>query len=221
MALAHEAVSGMTRSGKSFYAAAAGRKHPGPLIVIDPQDSPCWFWPRADKRNSAAEVIAAAKGGGVVYVPSWDDRQGRAEVALLAAEVVEAAKASGAAAGRGNRAWLMIFDEAQVYAPEGGRPGGLHQVARQGLRWGVRAIFVSQRPADIAKAVCSQAERHTIFEPGAYGAPYFDKYGIDAQEVRRLLDDGRRQYAHRAADGRGPWPFVQWEKGRLSGPLHL
>ena len=220
MALEHESISGMTRSGKSYGAAARGRRHTGPLLVIDPQDSPCWPWPRADRYNSAAEVIESGRRGGVVYVPAWNDRQGRAEVALLVAEVFEAAKRAGAQAGRAGRAWLVICDEAQVYAPEGGAPGGLHYIARQGLRWGVQGVFVSQRPADIAKSVLSQAVRHYIYEPGEFGAPYFERYGIPGEEVRRLLSDGRQKFAARAAGGAGPWPYVVWEKGRLSGPYH-
>ncbi len=211
----------MTRSGKSHFAAARASWHDGPVLVIDPQDSPCWRFPRASGRNTAREVIAAARAGGVVYVPSWDDKKGRAEVVLLVAEVVEAARRAGAAAGRAKHSWLIVCDEAQAYAPEGGAAGGLHLIARQGLRWGVQGVFISQRPADIAKAVISQAVRHYIFEPGAYGAPYFDKYGIPGEEVRRLLDLGREQFAGRAAGGAGPWPFVIWEGGRLKGPLHL
>lgn len=217
----HECVTGMTRSGKSYYAARLGRRHAGPLLVIDPQDTPGWPWPRATGANVAADVIDQARNGGVVYVPDWNDKHGRAEVTYLLAEVMEYAKAHGAGAGRGNHAWLVICDEAHIYAPEGGPPGGLHLLARRGLRWGVSAMFVSQRPADVAKAVISQAARHVIFEPGPFGGPYFEKYGIPADEVRRLLDEGRQKYAGKAAGGAGPWPFLVWESGRLAGPNHL
>lgn len=211
----------MTRSGKSYYAAQQGRRHAGPLLVIDPQDSPCWPWPRANGANRAADIIDQARHGGVVYVPDWRDKLGRAEVTYLLAEVMEYAKANGGGAGPAGRQWLVICDEAHAYAAEGGPAGGLHLIARRGLRWGVRGLFVSQRPADVAKAVASQAPRHVIFEPGPFGGPYLERYGIPADEVRRLLDAGRQKYAGRAAGGAGPWPFVVWEAGRLAGPLHL
>jgi len=205
----------MTRSGKSYYAAGRAGTHAGPVLVIDPQDSECWPFGRAHPENTVAEVLDAAAAGGVVFVPSWDDRLGRAEVALLVAEVL------ARSGRRPGRPWLVVADEAQEYGREGGPPGGLHLLARRGLRHRVAGVFVSQRPADVAKSILAQCATHVIFEPGNFGRPYFEKYGIDADEAGRLLALGRRRFRLRAHSGAGPWPFVKWDTGGLSGPFHL
>lgn len=220
----HESVCGVTRSGKSHYATARGREHPGPVLVIDPQDSQCWPWPRAGGGDAAGDVFRQA-GRGVVFVPSDNDKHARAQVAYLIGELFARAMATGPQ-GFARRPWLVLCDEAQVYAPQGGPDAGYGRIARRGLRWGIEGCFISQRPQDVSKAVLSQCTRHVIFW-SEFQTQYWQRYGIPGDQVQLLLELGRKRFESKARpgvlgpfDGKGPWPYVVWEGGRLSGPFH-
>lgn len=212
----HESVTGITRSGKSYYAAHRATGHRGPVIIVDPQMDPVYDrWPRADGGATWRDVWTAACRGGVVFAPDWRDKLARAQVAWICAEVISRAAPSGYGVPV-----LVVVDEAHLLAPEGQPAGGVHQLARRGLRWGVQLAVVSQRPQDVAKGVLSQCARHVIYR-SEYQTPYWTRYGIPAEDVQARLAEGGRVYAHRAREGAGPWPYVVWEDGRLSGPHHL
>jgi hypothetical protein len=62
---------------------------------------------------------------------------------------------------------LIVFDEAHLFVPEGGRSlkgeqsdlsGAVQRIARQGRTFGLGSLFVDQRPQDVAKRVISQVD---------------------------------------------------------------
>lgn len=221
----HESVCGVSRSGKSHYAAERGREHPGPFMVIDPQDSQCWPWPRASGADDHRDVFRQAERGGVVFVPSDVDRVARGQVAFLIGELFAKAQAAGPN-GFGRKPWLLLCDEAHVYAPQGGPDAGYGRIARRGLRWGIAGCFATQRPQDVSKAVLGNCTRHVVFW-SEFQTAYWKRYGIPGDQVLLLLEEGRKRFESRARpgvlgpfDGHGPWPYVVWEGGRLSGPFH-
>lgn len=191
----HEFVCGLPGSGKTHHAVHVARQHRGPLLVIDPQDDPQLPWPRADSGNTWGQVWQAAAHGGVRYVPSMDDARANRELQLMASRLLLPH----------DREWLIVIDEAHIYAPEGRPAGPLHQLARRGRRFNGRLLLISQRPADLSKGLVLLAARHTIFT--TFEGAYLSRYGIPGDELRQRLVNG------------GDYSYCTWDMATLQGPF--
>lgn len=197
----HEFVCGRTGSGKSVYAVKRGLAHAGPCLYIDPQeqdDLPA-RWPRTGSQNMISQILSLARRGGVVYVPDRRLKEAQREIRGLIGCLFA------------GRPWspplLLIVDEAQVFAPEGGADSPLTWIALRGRRWGVQGLFVSQRPAEVDKSVVTQCARHVVFQT-AFEGPYFQRYGLPADDIRSRLSPPTPDHS-----------YVVWDGVALTGPF--
>ena len=80
----------------------------------------------------------------------------------------------------------IIVDEAQIFAPKAKRTD-IDNIATRGRRYGVRGIFLTQRPQLLSSTVINLCERQIIFRTGQYESKYFSSYNIpiDGQYICR------------------------------------
>lgn len=71
----------------------------------------------------------------------------------------------------------FIIDEAQLYAPKMSRTD-LDNIGTRGRRWGVRGIFLTQRPQLLSSTLINLCEQQIIFRTGQYEGKYFSGYKI-------------------------------------------
>lgn len=78
--------------------------------------------------------------------------------------------------------WGTLFiDEVQTWGEKGGCQS-VHKLWKRGRGYGIRAVGISQRPADVSHTILTQSYYHVIFYIGDYDHPYFKKYGIPIED---------------------------------------
>jgi len=103
--------------------------------------------------------------------------------------------------------WATVYiDEIQEFGEKTGHPI-IHRLWKRGLGYGIQAVGLSQRPADVSHTVLTQSQDHVIFYVGGYDHPYFKKYQIPIEDHMNHLEqtvmiDGKEVQAN----------FVVWEK---------
>ncbi len=75
----------------------------------------------------------------------------------------------------------IIIDEVQTWGEKAGHPV-IHKLWKRGWSYGIRAVGISQRPADVSHTILTQSYYHVIFYVGEYDHPYFRKYDIPIEE---------------------------------------
>ena len=55
--------------------------------------------------------------------------------------------------------------------------------------YGIRAVGISQRPADVSHTILTQSLYHVIFYIGDYDHPYFRKYNIPIEPQLEVTDE--------------------------------
>jgi len=75
--------------------------------------------------------------------------------------------------------WVRLFiDEIHEYSEKGKEDKTVDRLWRRGRRYGIVAIGISQRPADVSHGILSQCPTHIIFKVNRYESPYFQRYKI-------------------------------------------
>lgn len=80
----------------------------------------------------------------------------------------------------------FIIDEAQLYMPKMSRTD-LDNIATRGRRWGVRGIFLTQRPQLLSSTAINLCEQQVIFLTGQYESKYFSGYKIPIEIHKEWL----------------------------------
>lgn len=75
----------------------------------------------------------------------------------------------------------IIIDEVQTWGEKQGHPA-IHKLWKRGRSYGIRAVGISQRPADVSHTILTQSFEHVIFYIGDYDHPYFKRYNIPIEE---------------------------------------
>ena len=78
--------------------------------------------------------------------------------------------------------WCTVYiDEVQEFGEKQGHPI-IHRLWKRGKGYGIRAVGISQRPADVSHTILTQSQDHVIFYVGGYEHPYFRNYHIPIEE---------------------------------------
>lgn len=75
----------------------------------------------------------------------------------------------------------ILIDEVQTWGEKAGHPA-IHKLWKRGRSYGIRAVGISQRPADVSHTILTQSYEHVIFYVGDYDHPYFKKYNIPIED---------------------------------------
>lgn len=182
----HTTVIGRTRSGKTTGALKSlQRSKRGVLFFNSQQIRFPAGWIRADAQTDADALIRALRAKEkIVYFPTREYRQGelRALVGLLYKGAEE-----------DELDIYFVVDECHLYTKTALR--ACVEVATTGIRWGIKAIWISQRPAKIDNTLMTQSTRFVIYDISNMEAPYLKSYQIPYADIyKRLRSGGKYSY---------------------------
>lgn len=184
---AHEMEIGLTRYGKSYDAKVKFLAHNGPAVFFNPRKVMVAGSVGFDRNASTGQVMKALKRNEKLNYsldPHLD--QARKDIDKFVELLFERSWTMG-------KMVLLVFDEAQDYAPQGDIKNGLLRVARTGLGENIKANFIVQRPADISKIIVSQCEIMNFFQPGNEDMKWIEEKKYPLQDILARID-GRKYY---------------------------
>lgn len=174
----HNTVIGRTRSGKTT----------GTLLSLQRQKKGVLFfntqlikfprgWTAASHQTDFDAIIDALHAGEkIVYNPSREYRQQELKVLIqLLYKSAEAAELD----------MFLVVDEVHLY--EKAALKACIEVATTGIRWGINAIWISQRPAKIDNTLMSQSTRFVIYDVSHMESTYFKNYQMPAEQIYAAL----------------------------------
>jgi hypothetical protein len=190
----HVTLVGRTRSGKTTGALYSLQRQPKGVLFFNTQQIRFPnVWTRADKETDPEDVIDELIGGGkVVYNPDRGLRQ--QELTLLIAWLYKMAEEH-----QSDLDIYVVVDECHLFT--GRALKACIELATTGIRWGLKAVWISQRPAKIDNTLMTQSTRFVVFDISDMESQYFKSYRLPFDEIyQKLLEGG--QYAYVVHDGR-------------------
>ena len=186
-------IGGITRSGKTVFASEYFRNNSGFNIFINTNEEYCVesaadyiasdFNTVLDIINKHSENNPNNPDLNICYNPktAGDDISINEVETLINMCFAIGAHHKRRAQGQ-PEIWCTVFiDEVQTWGEKTGHPA-IHKLWKRGLGYGIRAVGISQRPADVSHTVLTQSMYHVIFYLGDYDHPYFKKYQIPIEE---------------------------------------
>lgn len=193
----------MTRSGKSFKTERGALAWPGPVLFINPQGKAMEWqeqWVRTGPEDSLRSVVAylrSNKRARVEYVPTWRRDQMIKEINVLVDSLMEL---------EWHPDLCIVFDECDLYAPQGKRDTACHQVAQRGGKCFVWGRFVTQHASVVDKMIIRQCLRKTIFLLED-SAEYLTRHSMPGEQIERILAAAPK------------YSYLIWERRQLTGPF--
>lgn len=189
----HIFICGMTRSGKTYFATRALEEITRGVIFINIQNAEM---PRRFLKVSAdsidfEQLIGELRTGtklNLTFPASWSNADIMRVIGYISRQLLRA--------GFTEKAPIYIaYDECQALTKEA--LGAVRLVATRGLYLGVRAVFITQRPALADLTFYTQSAEHYIFQLGKGERGYFNGKGIDYDECLRLWQqNGQHSYVY-------------------------
>jgi len=198
----HISVLGMTRSGKTVWTQKQLQSRKEAVLFFNPQQEKLSrLYTRANKKSDLEAVFSILQDGGKInYIPDLDDEMAAKELHILITQAFQL----GQDGSFTSCPLYIVVDEAHFYARQGKRNSDMIKLATRGLRFGIRGVFITQRPALMDKTLYSQSRFHVIFKSGSEG-DWYKKYGIDHDQLVKRLDIG------------GKYSYMIWDSMQLKG----
>lgn len=201
----HVFITGQTGSGKTTYAAKYFSSNEGLNIFFNIQEEYA-VEQEADIIITTTEELTRAIEEGHIHICFNPELAGQDVGIEDIGYVIRYLFAMGALAKQEAKGrpeiWCTVFiDEIQEFGEKGGHPI-IHRLWKRGLGYGIRAVGISQRPADVSHTVLTQSQQHVIFYVGGYDHPYFKGYNIPIEEHIGHLET--------------PFNFVIWDKREIT-----
>jgi hypothetical protein len=76
----------------------------------------------------------------------------------------------------------LVVDEVHLFTKEALKQ--IQRVATTGLRWGIRGVFISQRPAKVDNTLYTQSTNHVIFALGSADYQYLNGQGFPIDKLK-------------------------------------
>lgn len=185
----HTTVVGMTQSGKTTAVMRSAEKVKQGVIFFNTQQiEVSSVWVDASGADDERVLIKALrKGEKINFIPNRATRwkQLRAIIALL----YEASE-------RSKMDIYILMDEIHLADKEALKAA--IEVATTGIRWGLHAVFISQRPALIDNTIMNQSMQF-VFLKTTLEKRYLENYGLPYEAIRAGLEKGG-QYAYMVYD---------------------
>ncbi|MFD0591160.1 hypothetical protein ACFQZE_24480 [Paenibacillus sp. GCM10027627] len=189
----HTTVVGRTRSGKTTGVLYSLQRQPRGVLFFNTQQIkfPAG-WTRASLKSDFEAMIDGLIGGEkIVYIPSREYRQ--QELKILVGLLYKAAQRYD-----GDLDIYLVVDEVHLFAKAALR--ACVEVATTGIRWGLKAIWISQRPAKIDNTLMTQSTRFVIYGLSHMEGNYLKNYQMPSETIFEALRTGG-QYAYVVYDG--------------------
>ena len=79
----------------------------------------------------------------------------------------------------------VVFDEVHLFKKKALEQ--IQRIATTGLRWGMRGVFISQRPAKVDNTLYTQSTNHVIFALGSADYQYLHGQGFPIEELKEKV----------------------------------
>lgn len=196
---AHNTVVGMTRSGKTYAVRKSAEKVKQGVFFFNVQQEEVGApWITATGQDDASVIIKALRRGAKInFLPDRGRRwqQLRGIVRLLYQETEKS-----------RLDVYVIFDEIHLADKEALKAA--IEVATTGLRWGIKAIFISQRPALIDNTLMNQSTKFVFFKT-TLEKRYLENYGLPYEQISQGLNTG------------GQYSYMEFDFHELRGPYRV
>jgi hypothetical protein len=80
----------------------------------------------------------------------------------------------------------LVIDEVHLFKKAALQE--IQRVATTGLRWGIRGVFISQRPAKVDNTLYTQSTNHVIFALGNSDYKYLKEQGFPSEEIQAAVN---------------------------------
>lgn len=189
----HNTVIGRTRSGKTTGTLLSLQRQKKGVLFFNTQliKFPRGWTAASHQTDFDAMVNALHSGEKIVYNPSREYRQ--QELKVLIQLLYKAAEAND-----GQLDMFLVVDEVHLY--EKAALKACIEVATTGIRWGINAIWISQRPAKIDNTLMTQSTRFVIYDVSHMESSYFKNYQMPSDAIYAALK-GVGQYGFAIYDG--------------------
>jgi hypothetical protein len=187
----------MTQNGKTHFSIYLANKFKGPVLFINPQKERIKGFVKANCKDEIKDIARAMRAGDKInYIPSTDDEIAVMELAYIVEHLFKYPFAK-------NNPCLLVIDETHIFSNSKAGKLTLRKIANRGLSYGINALFISQRFANVEYTTVTQSEQHFIFKLG-FEKEYFQRKGVPYEEIIRKIDK------------KGKYSFVVWDGMKFS-----
>ncbi|MCT4564154.1 MAG: type IV secretory system conjugative DNA transfer family protein [Maledivibacter sp.] len=195
----HTFVCGMTQNGKTAFTVEKLKQTRQPVLFFNPQHEKVEGFVLANIDHKPSQIIRALKMGlRVDYRASLDDEEASWELYYLVDNLFRAGFTK-------QDPIIFAIDEVHIQNDYKQGKKALKKVANRGLTFGIHAVFISQRPANVPLTIVTQADKHYIFKTGLE-KEYFTRKGIKYDRVKDLIEQG------------GEYSYVEFDGASINGP---
>jgi len=198
----HTYIVGRTQSGKTYFSKWLADRFDGGVLFINPQKEKLRGYIKTDMNNDKADIYQELKKKSKInYIPSIDDKEAAKELKLLT-DYLFSRKIPKF------QPILFVIDETHIFSNDKESKRALKTIANRGLSYGINALFISQRFANVEYTTVTQSDQHFIFKIG-FEREYFTRKGLDYDEIIKKIDKN------------GKYSFVLWNGINLTGPFKI
>jgi hypothetical protein len=185
-------VVGRTRSGKTYGTKQSLAKQSRGVLFFNTQleDMPRGFV-KANGCNTVSQIRDSLRDGKKInFLPSTVDAERKAQLTFIINEFFDG----------GMDDFYFVVDEVHLYTDDKDARAALVRLATTGLRFGKRAVWISQRGAKIDNTLMTQSTLFVFYETNMEGQ-YYKQYGIPHDQIaERIAAAG--EYAYCTFDGK-------------------
>lgn len=189
----HVFISGITRSGKTYFGSRAVEELPYPVIFFNLQDEelPKKFITVYHDQIDGEQLLDAVRAGVKIDL-RFKHNSMLAEVNNVIGYVSQLLMGGGFSE---KKPVYIVYDECHLLDAFGLKKA--IEVATRGLKRGCRAVFITQRPALANKTLYTQSADQYIFYLSPSEASYLKSKGIDYDKCKSDWERlGKHSYIH-------------------------
>lgn len=189
----HCTVIGKTGSGKTYATRKSLQKAKGGVLFFNTMLTEMPGFIEAMKFNTWAQINSILqRGGKVSYMPALDRDMRNMELSYIIKKLYN------------NKENVMLaVDEVHLY--DKAATNSMIEVATTGRHFGIKGIWISQRPANVDNTLMTQSEQFVIFKLNMEQG-YFDRYKMPGEEIMQKVSAG------------GQYAYVVYDWDSLKGP---
>ncbi len=187
----HIFISGMTRSGKTYFALRALEEVKQGVLFINLQnaDVPSKFNKAIADQISFVQIVKGLRAGekiNLCFPNSWSMKKINLTISFISTELLKS--------GFNEKNNIYIaYDECQALDKLAIK--AVRLTCTRGLYLGVRCVFITQRPALADLSFYTQSSEQYIFRLGKGEKQYFQGKGIDYDECLKIWKEkGKHSY---------------------------
>lgn len=189
----HTFVMGASQQGKTHFMRKRVTAVKRPVLFFNPQEEELPGFVKASPENDLKVIMDTLKKGHKVnFVPSLDNKRAAVELAIL----VDSLFRSG---WTKERNMILVIDECHLAEEHKEGLRVLKLVSTRGIRYGIHAVFGTQRAANVDLNTFTMSDLLVLFRTNRE-LQYLRGKGIDVNTYDKMIKDGG-QYSYAVNNG--------------------